>query len=95
MSKSYAKYKSVGYVVGHERRNANGKFYHKRIKILRNKNKMKLRQAIYDNVDFIEIKQCRKNLWIEPTDGTKIVYYNTKNLKSWGKIYTYKNKIKK
>ena len=95
MSKSYARYISVGYVVGHERRNAKGKFYRRRMKILRNKNKMKLRQSIRDNVDFIEVKQCRKDEWMEPTDGTKKIDYRCRNIEKWGVIYVHKNKIRK
>lgn len=95
MSKSYAKYINVGMVIGHERRNANGKYYRKRIKILRNKNRMLLRKSIRDDEDFVEILQCRKNEWLEPTDGTYRLDYKYKNIKNWGRIYVNKNKIKK
>lgn len=95
MSKSYAKYISAGYVRGHKRRNPNGKFYRRRVKTLRNKNKMKLRQSIRDNVDFVEVKQCRKDEWMEPTWGTKKIDYRCRNIGCWGAIYVHKKKIRK
>lgn len=95
MSKSYAKYIRVGLVIGHERRNANGKYYHKRIKILRNKNRMLLRKSLRDYEDFVEIRQHRENEYFEPTDGRCKLDYKYENIKDWGKIYVYKNKIKK
>ena len=54
MSKSTAKYVTVGIAEG-----SNTKYYRKRTKIRRAKNKMKLRMVLKDDSDFIEFKQSK------------------------------------
>jgi len=91
MSKSVAKYITVGIAYG-----SNTKYYRKRNKIRRAKNKMKLRTCLKDDSDYIELKQSKRNPYMEPTDGIRIIKANNKYLKYYKGIYTTENgKIKK
>ena len=91
MSKSTAKYVTVGIAVG-----SNTKYYRKRNKIRRNKNKMKLRMVLKDDSDFIEFKQSKRNPYMEPTDGVRRIKSNNKYLKYYKGVYTTPDgKIKK
>jgi hypothetical protein len=91
MSKSVAKYITIGIAEG-----SNTKYYRKRTKIRRAKNKMKLRMSLKDDSDFIEFKQSKRNPYMEPTDGVRRVKSNNKYLKCYKGVYvTYDGKIKK
>ena len=91
MSKSTAKYITVGWAYG-----SNTEYYRERAKIKRAKNKMRLRVALKDGKDFIAYIEPKRRPNFEPTDGVKMLKANDKYLKYYKGIYTTcDGKIKK
>lgn len=91
MSKSVANYVTVGIAEG-----SNTKYYRNCNRIKRAKNKMKLRICLKNDSDFIEFKLPKRNPYMEPTDGTRIIKSNNKYLKYYRGVYTtHDGKIKK
>ena len=91
MSKSFGKYINTGIAVGR-----NTKYYKRRRRTYRVKNKMRLIMSIKDDKDFIEFKQCKKDHWREPTDGTIKRFEGDPILKNYFKnVYTKNRRIKK
>lgn len=91
MSKSFGKYINTGIAEGN-----NTKYYRRRRRNYRIKNKMRLLMAIKDDKDFIEFKQCKKDHWMEPTDGTVKRFAEDPVLKKYFKnVYIKNRRIKK
>lgn len=91
MSKSFGKYINTGIAEGN-----NTKYYRRRRRNYRIKNKMRLLMAIKEGNDFIEFKQCKKDHWMEPTDGTVKRFAEDPVLKKYFKnVYTIHKKIKR
>lgn len=91
MSKSVAKYITVGWACG-----SNTEYYRKRTKIRRAKNKMRLKIALKNNTDFMAFIEPKRVPNFEPTDGVKMLKANDKNVKYYKGIYiTHDGKIKK
>jgi hypothetical protein len=91
MSKSLGKYINSGIAEGN-----NTKYYRRRRRNYRIKNKMRLLMAIKEGEDFIEFKQCKKDHWREPTDGTVKRFAGDPVLKKYFKnVYIKNGRIKK
>ena len=91
MSKSFGKYINTGIAEGN-----NSKYYRRRRRNYRIKNRMRLLMAIKDDKDFIEFKQCKKDQWREPTDGTVKRFAEDPVLKMYFKnVYIKNRRIKK
>jgi hypothetical protein len=103
MSKSYGKYKTLGYCTG-----SNTDFYRERRKHERQVNNQRIRNILahYENDEFDdtynEYKIPKENQWDEPTDGhykmtaKELNKQKKEYLKSFRNIYTTKNnRIKK
>jgi hypothetical protein len=91
MSKSFGKYINTGIAEGN-----NSKYYRRRRRNYRIKNKMRLLMAIKEDKDFIEFKQCKKDQWREPTDGTVKRFAEDPVLKKYFKnVYIKNRRIKK
>ena len=91
MSKSFGKYINTGIAEGN-----NTKYYRRRRKNHRVKNKMRLLMAIKEGKEFIEFKQCKKDPWMEPTDGTVKMFAGDSVLKKYFKnVYIKNGRIKK
>lgn len=96
MSKSYGKYKTVGFCTG-----SNTEYYRYRARHQRRVNNHQIRNVIANNEieefddEFIEYTLPKKDHWEEPTDGSYKVYPDeVKNYHSIRKVKD-KNKVKK
>ena len=95
MSKSYAKYKTLGVCTG-----SNTEYYRMRNRLRRRKNNHSIKNIManfkneeFDDI-FLEFKIPKKDSWDEPTDGTWKVY--AKDLSKYPYIRgVYKTKNKK